>query len=86
MIRKLVQAMMGLRPRHSSVERAERLEIRTFRVNNERNMHVIMHAPDGTSRNKVIATGLSDREAHRLLERTQEHLNDFLTDGLTPGH
>lgn len=85
MFEKLMRAMASPKP-NAPQDVVERLEVRAFRVNNDHNMHIILHTPDGDRFNQVIATGLSERDASRMLRATRDHLAEFASSILQPRH
>ncbi len=86
MFERLKQVVTRRKTAVSPQNDGERVEIRLFRVNNDRSVHVITHTPDHGTQNQVVATGLTEREASRLLEKTGEHIADFVRQSALPHH
>jgi len=85
MFEKLMRAMASPKP-NAPQDVVERLEVRAFRVNSDHNLHIILHTPDGNQFSQVIATGLSERDASRMLRATRDHLAEFANNNLQLRH
>lgn len=83
MLEKLMRAMASPKPT-APQDAVEKLEVRAFRVDNDHNVHIILHTPDGARRSEVIATGLSEHDASRMLRVTRDHLAEFASSILQP--
>lgn len=85
MFEKLMRAMASPKT-NAPRDVVERLEVRAFRVNNDHNLHIILHTPDGDQFSQVIAKGLSERDASRMLRATRDHLAEVAGNILQSRH
>lgn len=73
--------VFGGQPQPSPMEDdTARIELRAYRVDNNINMHMIFSAGNGQTSSRLIATGLSEREAERALQNAGETLSHSFTD------